>query len=103
MEEEIRRVLYNYNLGKLQDACQIKCGFVNKNWIIQTTQGRYFLKRRHPGLRNPDIVGLQKMSYRPSEAVEALMEVLALGNWSAANRQRMIETVRRAIGRTSKF
>ena len=55
-EEEIRRVLYNFDLGKLQDACQIERGFVNQNWIIETTQGRYFLKRRHPDLRNPDII-----------------------------------------------
>ena len=31
-------------------------GCVNQNWVIQTTRGRYFLKRRHPVLRNRSVI-----------------------------------------------
>ncbi len=56
MENEIRRVLHNYDLGELISARLIERGFVNQNWIIETTHGQYFFKRRHPDLRNPDLI-----------------------------------------------
>ena len=59
MENELRRVLGCYNLGKLVTAQQIERGFVNENWVVKTTQGRYFLKRRHPHLRNPNVICAQ--------------------------------------------
>jgi homoserine kinase type II len=59
MENELRRVLDRYNLGKLMTVQQIERGFVNENWVVETDQGRYFLKRRHPHLRNPNVIRAQ--------------------------------------------
>jgi homoserine kinase type II len=59
MEHELRRVLSHYDLGELRSARRVERGFVNENWALQTTQGRYFLKRRHPDLRNPDVIQAQ--------------------------------------------
>jgi homoserine kinase type II len=57
--EELRRVLTHYDLGDLGAARQVERGFVNENWELETTRGRYFLKRRHPRLRNRDVIGAQ--------------------------------------------
>jgi homoserine kinase type II len=59
MEEELVRVLGHYALGGLKAARRTKHGFVNDNWIVDTERGRYFLKRRHPRLRWPDLVRVQ--------------------------------------------
>jgi homoserine kinase type II len=59
MEEEIRRVLDHYDLGELKRARRVERGFVNETWIVSTTRGRYFLRRRHPTLRNPNIICAQ--------------------------------------------
>jgi Ser/Thr protein kinase RdoA (MazF antagonist) len=55
-EEELKRVLDAYELGELKRRKQVGSGFVNENWIIETTRGRYFFKCRHPDLRNADIL-----------------------------------------------
>jgi Ser/Thr protein kinase RdoA (MazF antagonist) len=52
-------VLRDYDLGELRGARRVEHGFVNDNWILETTRGRYFLKRRHPALRNPNIIHAQ--------------------------------------------
>jgi homoserine kinase type II len=59
MENELRRVLDHYNLGKPMTIQQVERGFVNENWIVKTDRGQYFLKRRHPHLRNPDVIRAQ--------------------------------------------
>jgi homoserine kinase type II len=59
MEHELRRVLGHYDLGELRSARRVERGFINENWDLQTTHGRYFLKRRHPDLRNPDVIQAQ--------------------------------------------
>jgi homoserine kinase type II len=59
MEGEIQRVLDHYGLGELQGARRVERGFVNETWIVNTTRGRYFLRRRHPMLRNPNIICAQ--------------------------------------------
>ena len=59
MEHELARVLSYYNLGQLSTARWIERGFVNDNWIVETTRRRYFLKRRHPDLRRPDLIRAQ--------------------------------------------
>jgi homoserine kinase type II len=59
MEGELKRVLAHYALGELRDARRAEQGFVNANWIVETTRGRYFLKRRHPRLRQPDLIRAQ--------------------------------------------
>jgi homoserine kinase type II len=59
MEQELRQVLGYYDLGELRRAHRAGRGFVNENWLIETTRGRYFLKRRHPDLRNPNIIRAQ--------------------------------------------
>jgi homoserine kinase type II len=55
-EGELKRVLGRYPLGELRDARRAEQGFVNENWIVETARGRYFLKRRHPRLRRPDLI-----------------------------------------------
>ncbi len=59
MEVQLDRVLRCYPLGELRDARRAQQGFVNENWIVETAQGRYFLKRRHPQLRQPDLIHAQ--------------------------------------------
>ena len=49
----LARVLACYHLGEFKAAHRIERGFVNENWDVETTQGRYFLKRRHPHLQQP--------------------------------------------------
>lgn len=59
IQHEMRRVLEYYDLGKLKSAQRIEHGYVNQNWVIQTTRGRYFLKHRHPELRNREVIRAQ--------------------------------------------
>jgi homoserine kinase type II len=59
MESQLERVLRHYPLGELKAACRAEQGFVNENWIVETAGGRYFLKRRHPRLRQPHLIGAQ--------------------------------------------
>jgi Ser/Thr protein kinase RdoA (MazF antagonist) len=59
MEGELQRVLSCYNLGALRNARRVECGFVNENWDLETSCGRYFLKRRHPHLRNAGVIRAQ--------------------------------------------
>jgi homoserine kinase type II len=59
MEELLRLVLNRYNLGELKSARRVGRGFVNENWILETMHGLYFLKRRHPDLRNPTLICAQ--------------------------------------------
>ncbi len=56
MEGQLDRVLRCYHLGEPRDARRAEQGFVNENWIVETAQGRYFLKRRHPRLRQPHLL-----------------------------------------------
>jgi homoserine kinase type II len=58
-EAELARVLGCYPLGELKGAWRTEHGFVNDNWIVETSRGRYFLKRRHPSLRQPDFIRAQ--------------------------------------------
>jgi len=46
--EDIISVLAHYMLGKLQSIAPADGGMTNDNWIIITSAGRYFLRRRHP-------------------------------------------------------
>ncbi len=59
MEHELARVLSHYALGELRAAQRVERGFVNEKWTLETTCGRYFLKRRHPDLRRPDFIRAQ--------------------------------------------
>ena len=59
MIDLIRQVSDHYDLGEPRTAQKVGRGFVNENWILETTSGRYFLKRRHPDLRNPTIICAQ--------------------------------------------
>ena len=59
VEKELARVLGYYALGELRAARRTEHGFVNENWIVETDRGRYFLKRRHPDLRRPDLIRAQ--------------------------------------------
>jgi len=57
--DELARVLARYGLGELKAAQRVERGFVNENWVVQTSRGRYFLKRRHAHLRQPDVIRCQ--------------------------------------------
>lgn len=59
MEGQLERVLRFYSLGRLSTASRAAQGFVNENWILETSQGRFFLKRRAPHLRLPDLIRAQ--------------------------------------------
>jgi homoserine kinase type II len=58
-KDELKRVLNFYNLGELERAFRVEQGVVNENWIVETIQGRYFFKKRHPELRNADLIRAQ--------------------------------------------
>lgn len=51
MEGEVARVLGYYRLGQVSAVRRIESGFVDEKWLVETDQGRYFLKRRHPRRR----------------------------------------------------
>jgi len=59
MEGELERILGYYAVGELRAARRAEQGFVNENWVVETASGRYFLKRRHPRLRQPDLIRAQ--------------------------------------------
>jgi homoserine kinase type II len=59
MEGQLDPVLRYYPIGQLRAARRAERGFVNENWILETTQGRYFVKRRHPRLREPAMIQAQ--------------------------------------------
>lgn len=54
--DELAAVLRHYALGQLRTAQRSRLGFVNDNWIVTTERGRFFVKRRHPDLRRPDVI-----------------------------------------------
>ena len=56
---EIADLLTHYDLGELLSCNRVEHGYVNENWFIDTTTGRYFLKRRHPSLRDPHRLSAQ--------------------------------------------
>lgn len=58
-EGELRQVLGHYPLGELEAIQRAEQGFVNDNWIVNTARGRFFVKRRHPRLRQPDLIRAQ--------------------------------------------
>jgi len=55
----IQEVLQHYAIGELVDARRAQSGFINQNWVLETTRGRYFLKCRLPDLQNADIIRAQ--------------------------------------------
>jgi homoserine kinase type II len=57
--DELHRVLAHYDLGELKTARRVERGFVNENWDLTTSRGRYFLKRRHPDLCDPGVIHAQ--------------------------------------------
>lgn len=59
MESELERVLRCYPLGQLTDARRVKQGFINENWLVVTTRGRFFVKRRHPSYRHAGLIRAQ--------------------------------------------
>ncbi len=52
-------MLSHYDLGAFQACRPVGHGYVNDNWFVETTRGRYFLKRRHPSLRDPTRIRAQ--------------------------------------------
>jgi len=58
-ENELQRALDHYDLGNQRIVWRVERGFVNENWVVETDRGRYFVKRRHPDLRQPDVVRAQ--------------------------------------------
>jgi homoserine kinase type II len=58
-EQALNRVLSHYELGGLLSCQRIRHGYVNDNWWVETTTGRYFLKRRHRDLSKPQVIAAQ--------------------------------------------
>ena len=58
-EDHLATVFQHYDLGRPVAARRVEQGFVNDNWIADTTTGRYFVKRRHPDLRQPAVIRAQ--------------------------------------------
>jgi Ser/Thr protein kinase RdoA (MazF antagonist) len=56
VERELARVLSAYGLGALVAARRIERGYVDENWFVETEQGRYVVKRRHPRRRQSEQV-----------------------------------------------
>jgi homoserine kinase type II len=56
VEQELARVVSAFGLGTLFAARRIERGYVDENWLVETAQGRYFVKRRHPRRRQPAAV-----------------------------------------------
>jgi homoserine kinase type II len=54
VEQDLVRVLGTYGLGAPVAARRIERGYVDENWIVETEQGRYFVKRRHPRRRQSE-------------------------------------------------
>ncbi len=52
MEGTLERVLGHYRLGRLIQAQRVEQGFVNENWAVTTTRGRFFVKL-HPPHQQP--------------------------------------------------
>ena len=59
MERQLEHVLQSYPLGTLTDARQLEQGFVNENWAVTTTRGRFFMKRRHPSYHYKSLIDAQ--------------------------------------------
>jgi homoserine kinase type II len=59
MTIDLNGVLSYYGLGDPLGAQPAERGYVNATWEIQTTSGRYFLKRYHPSLRNTATIRAQ--------------------------------------------
>jgi homoserine kinase type II len=59
VETDLDAVLQRYALGQLKRSRRVEQGFVNENWVLETSRGRFFLKRRHPRLRRRRLVRAQ--------------------------------------------
>ncbi len=49
-EEGLIDVLAHYDLGAFRGCRRVEHGYVNETWNVETTRGRYILKRRCPDL-----------------------------------------------------
>jgi len=58
-EAEVREVIDHYAVGCFVDLYPTRSGFVNTTAIVETEQGRFFLKQRHPSLRNVRLIRYQ--------------------------------------------
>ncbi len=58
-EAQLNRVLSRYRLGRLKAAWRPAHGFINDNWIVETSAGRCFVKHRHPSLAEPAFIAAQ--------------------------------------------
>jgi Fur family ferric uptake transcriptional regulator len=58
-DPDVLRILVNYNLGEFRDLVRVDLGFVNEKWRIETTEGYYLLKRRHPSLSESRLIVAQ--------------------------------------------
>jgi len=58
-EESLARILVHYDLGEFRTRRRVSRGYVNEKWLVKTTAGQYLLKRRHPSLREPSLIGAQ--------------------------------------------
>jgi homoserine kinase type II len=58
-DEEVAHIVGHYALGDMLSCEDLALGYINWNCAVETTQGRFFLKRRHPALTDPDLIQAQ--------------------------------------------
>lgn len=58
-DEEAAHIIERYGLGDLRAREDLTLGTINWNCAVETSQGRFFLKRRHPALSAPALIEAQ--------------------------------------------
>lgn len=56
---DLARVLAHYRVGAPLPWQGVEPGYVNETWALDTVEGSYVLRRRHPRLRDPGTVAAQ--------------------------------------------
>jgi Ser/Thr protein kinase RdoA (MazF antagonist) len=52
---QVEKILKNWNVGKLISYKKAEKGVVNHNWIVNTTKGKYILRKLHNDYKIKDI------------------------------------------------
>ena len=59
-DEEAAHIVTQFGKGEMLSCDSLQVGFVNWNAAVETSQGRFFLKQRHPALADPELVDSQQ-------------------------------------------
>ncbi|MFH0906080.1 MAG: phosphotransferase [archaeon] len=72
---EIRKILSNYNIGKLVSYQKAKEGLVNQNWIIKTDKGLFVLRFLEDNKKKIDIIKEHKFEIELSKKINYLVSL----------------------------